>query len=411
MKTKLLLVLLAALFLLLRFYRLPEQMNFSADQGLFFLRSWQIYQNRELTLLGPPTSMIFQGRQFFQGPAIYYSIMVLLWLAGWNPLIASAIFIGFNLLAALLVYAGVKKLAGEAAGLTVFFLMAVNPILIYFSQFLWNPNFLLLITPLLFYLLVNWQQQPKQLKLIAIGIVLGLGLQFHFQYLLVSILVSGWLLWRCQLKIRQFLCLLLGFIVGYLPMIVFELRHDFYNLRTILLILQNQAAGGMTKLLPHYWLAVILGLTIWLGMWLAKARKNNRLVYFSTLGLLLVFSWLWTPAWIKNQRSFADWGYQETKRTADIIIQQALPDYNIANLLYGDTRAQAVRYLATVAGQPPLGVEEYEDNHFLFIISAEPYELTVTNPVWEVSAIRPVELIDQWIINQSVKLFLLKRQS
>ncbi|MBU0619232.1 hypothetical protein KKD62_03285 [Patescibacteria group bacterium] len=411
MKKHFCLIFLSAIFLFLRLYQLEKQMNFTADQGLFFSKSWQIWQNKELTLLGPPTSMIYQGRQFFQGPVIYYSIILLLLMAGWSPLIVSVSFIFLNLLATLLVYLGVKKLAGSLSALTAFFLIAINPILIYFSQFLWNPNFLLLITPVLFYLLISFWQKTSLFKLFLIGFILGLGLQFHFQYLLISFLLVIWLIFRFRLKARQFLLLLLGFIVGYFPLIVFELRHNFYNLKTVWLILQNQGLSGTRVFVVHYWLAVLLFLTIGLGVCLGRLAAANKLAYGLSLGLAAMICFLTGPDWRASQKSFLHWDYTDTSKIAKLIVDQNLVNYNVANLLYGDTRAQGVRYLTTIAGQPPLSVEEYENNDYLFIISSDEYQLTRANPVWEVSAMQPADLVKHWSINQTVKLYLLKRQS
>src|SRR3989344_786654 len=77
---KLFLILLIAASL--RIWNLPHRMVFLADQGRDFLRVYELYTTRRLTLLGPPSS---QGNFFF-GPAYYYLIAPGLILSQFNPL-------------------------------------------------------------------------------------------------------------------------------------------------------------------------------------------------------------------------------------------------------------------------------------------------------------------------------------
>jgi len=70
MKIKLLIIILFAAWTI---FSIQTNYHFQMDQGQFALRSLQIVQNKELTLLGPTTSIKTQtGKQFFQGPQGYY---------------------------------------------------------------------------------------------------------------------------------------------------------------------------------------------------------------------------------------------------------------------------------------------------------------------------------------------------
>lgn len=409
-KEKILLYLLIILFLFLRLYRLSERLNFAGDQGLFFLRSWEIFKNKELTLLGPSTSLNYQSRYFFQGPAIYYSILLILLLSAWNPLNASIIFIFLNLFVSLWFFKVLKKFFNKTVALIFLLLISTSPLFTYFSQFIWNPNFLLLITPIILGLILSLRKRRSLARFFLIGGLLGFGLQFHYQYILAIIFTLIFIWRQYRVKFKECLFLGWGLVIGYLPLIVFELRNDFYNLRTIGLILAHQAGGLGNKLVPHYWLVVLWLITFLLAVVLARLFKKNRPFFFNIIGLTILFSFLLMPQWLEeNYQPFKNWHYKDELRSAEIIIEQDLENYNIANLLYGDTRAQAIRYLTTVAGAAPLGVEAYKDNQFLFVITSDRLETIKTYSIWEVDSIEPAQLLEQWIINDKVKLFLLKR--
>ncbi|MDD4027277.1 MAG: hypothetical protein PHO75_03780, partial [Candidatus Shapirobacteria bacterium] len=84
-----LIFLLIGSFFFLRLYKIEERVNFSMDQGIFLLKSWDIYQNKKITLIGPTASPIVHGHQFFQGPLIYYSLILVMLMSNWNVIVAS----------------------------------------------------------------------------------------------------------------------------------------------------------------------------------------------------------------------------------------------------------------------------------------------------------------------------------
>ena len=66
-KELVLLLLLIGIFIAIRSIHFTSYLNFSTDQGLFSLEALKIYNEKSLTLIGPPMSYSFQGRELFQG--------------------------------------------------------------------------------------------------------------------------------------------------------------------------------------------------------------------------------------------------------------------------------------------------------------------------------------------------------
>ena len=96
---------LIALFIFLRLYQLPLELNFSMDQGITLLKIFELWQEKKLTLIGPESSIkALNGRAFFHGPWIYYFLLPVMLISNWNPLAGSYLFIGLNLLGLILLF-------------------------------------------------------------------------------------------------------------------------------------------------------------------------------------------------------------------------------------------------------------------------------------------------------------------
>ena len=92
-----------------------------------------------------------------------------------------------------------------------------------------------------------------------------------------------------------------------------------------------------------------------------------------------------------------------------IIISENKKNYNIANLLSGDTRAQDLRYLLTINNNPPMGVEDYPAADWLFVVSRYDRLKTKNDPVWEISSFTPSEILEVWPIQNGINLYLMKK--
>ena len=203
-KRNYLLLIFVIIFLFLRFYHLEASLNFSGDQGMHLLDIWNIYHTKNITLIGSPSSFTVLGRSFYTGSAPYYLLLPLLVLTNWNPISVSYILIIFQLVVIVNLYKVIfenfknKKTAGYFLVLCTF-----STVLIDYSRFLWHPNFLIPIGGLVLGILMYLSQKADKNKThlgsnvfryFTLGFVLGLGLQFHYSFLLVILLTVVWLI-------------------------------------------------------------------------------------------------------------------------------------------------------------------------------------------------------------------------
>lgn len=414
-------LLLVVIFLFIRFYHLEASLNFSGDQGMHFLDIWNIYHTKNITLIGPPSSFTVLGRSFYTGSAPYYLLLPLLVLTNWNPISVSYLLIIFQLVVIIDLY---KVIAGNNKRIAGYFLVlcTFSTILIDYSRFLWHPNFLIPIGGLVLGILMYLSKKSDKRKIhlgadifryFTLGLVLGLGLQFHYSFLLAIVLAAVWLIIIKQLNILRILLLITGFISGFFPIILFELRHNFYNLRTLLLFLTVKTGTSAAQFfIPpiYYFFPVILAVFWGMAILLAKLDKKNKTISFIFMTIFIVYSLTKElPVPQEGFKMVVGWNYQGIKQAEQIILQENKTDYNVVDILTGDSRALAIRFLLTRDGKPPMGVIDYPQAKALFVYSKVSSAIILKGELWEVGSAMPLTLTKEWNLQNGIKLYLLEK--
>lgn len=262
--------------LFFRIYKLPEYATFLGDQGRDAIIIKDIVTLKHFTAIGPVSSI---GRVFL-GPFFYYFMAPWLALFFLNPIglaFGTAI---INSLGVIIVYFVLKLIFNKQIGLIGSIFYTFSYTLIEFSRFSWNPNILPLFVFIylyLFFSLIEFDTVKKtkekrtllfncvSLSMIHISRLLALftGMFFAFcmqlHYSVVFLGISSGIVWVYQMtskmvrkdnfsthfkKIASYLTVyhndifsslfvLMGFIIGYIPLILFDLRHQFLNLNNL----------------------------------------------------------------------------------------------------------------------------------------------------------------------------------
>ena len=382
-------IIIGLVFLGLRLYNIEERVEFTMDQGLFMSKAYEIWQKKEITLLGPTASPIVNGRQFFQGPIIYYALVALGVLAKWDPVRISWEIVILGLIGLTCFGLTLNKLWGRNTAVIGGVLFAIWPTLITFGNFIWNPNFLLIITPVLMWLAVNnWW--------LLAGIITGIGLQFHFQFGLIILLILGWLIYK-KTGLIKFVA---GAAIGYSPLIIFDLRNNFYNLQTMGEWLMG-GRGSKLGFQTHYWLAILIIVLVGVSWFLGKIWDKNRIVVIGLLMVVMIFS---VVSVIKSQ----NYKYVDLEIAERIILEAKINDYEVATTVEGDTRFYALRYLLLKDKMRIMSVDEYSQAKTLFLVAPanRPPE---TEKVWEVSSLGKIKIINKQKINKNTDLYQIQK--
>ena len=298
-------ILLAAGFL--RLYRIAGYMTFLGDEGRDVLVVKRMIVDHKWTLLGPTASV----GGFFLGPIYYYFMLPFLWLFRLDPVGPAVMVALFGIATVFLVYKVGRDFFDSKAGLIAAGLYAVSPVVIAYSRSSWNPNLMPFFCLLIIYTL--WLAiTRKQLKLLGlVGFLLGIAFQLHYlATFLVPVIILYLLLFARGLKnLKYYLLGIGGFLLGYLPFILFELRHSFPNLRTLYqFIFFGEETGFVIK---NFWptisgvsfrlfnrlvtnnqiflaqLTLFVSLSVFVFFWI-KQRKKKKFKTFSLLGLWFV---------------------------------------------------------------------------------------------------------------------------
>lgn len=239
-KIFLFLILLTAAFL--RLYKIDEYMTFLGDEGRDVLVVYNILHGH-LTLLGPTASV----GGFFLGPVYYYFMAPFLWLFQYNPVGPAVMVALFGIATVWFVYKVGKDFFNPLAGIIASLLYAISPLVISYSRSSWNPNLMPFFSLLILYLIYSASLHRKKIFLFLLcGLFLGIAIQLHYLSVFLFAIVGIYiLLTNFSDALRQLVLVLIGFFIGWLPFLGFEVRHGFSNIQSIIkFVFSSGNTGG-----------------------------------------------------------------------------------------------------------------------------------------------------------------------
>ncbi|OGD08726.1 hypothetical protein A2397_04165 [Candidatus Amesbacteria bacterium RIFOXYB1_FULL_44_23] len=405
MNHKKILLSLIIIFVAIRSLHFTKALNFSTDQGLFSSNALAIYQKPKLLLIGPTFSVNLNGRYAYQGSVIYYFQLLFMMLGRFDPVISSYLFMLFAAVSLVPLYIGVKLLAGSRAALLMATVYTLLPYYIRYTRFFWNPNSQLVLSAWIILLIGLYKKYRTYKWLLVLTVAMGVVLQFHYQFLLVIAAVGITVLVTNREKLKTFAVGMAGLMVGFSSLIIFELRHNFYNLQTIWLFLKYRSSIGnnpTTTLADYYFLS--LSLFALLGLVLILKKIKWPVVYV-VIGLLIWSLLVFVPQPTHGFRMANDWDYSSEAIVHELIMKEGLTDFNVVNLVY-DTKAATQKFLLKKDGIQ-INEEDYFQNAYLFVIG--PPKTALSDPAYEVATFKPALVLKRWRINQKFDLFLLKK--
>lgn len=413
-KTFLLLFICIALFIGIRSLHYVYQVNWSGDQAFCGIEALNIFKNKIITFIGPQISANYEGRYIFQGPIIYYMYLFFLLLGKWDPVPSSYYFMIFCAFMIIPLFFGIKKLLNEKAAWIMVIIYSFYPYYINYTRFLWNSTFLFSLLPLLIFFMGIYQEKryKKPWLFFLISFWLGLLLQFHYQFIIIIIGIFTYYFLVRKIKPINLLVFFGGIMLGFSPLIIFELRHQFYHIRTILLFIQHwdkvDKPGGIN--MPHYYISISFMLLVLILSLISK--KINKIKYYLIIIFgLIVFLYGFTSNLQKPIHAFwaptTPWNYLDEKHIYEIIKSTNLKNnFNVANLAYYDTLSVVVKYFMKRDGYD-INYDDYYHNKYLFVISEKDKYLS--SPSYEVATFKPHVVLKQWKINTRFNMVLLER--
>jgi hypothetical protein len=359
-------------------------------------------QTKKPLFIGPPSEYTINGREFFFGPAPYYIILPALLFGNWEPLVVGYWLVLLN---AIVLFVALFILDKSIKNRFIIYSFAplyiFTPMVISFTQSYWNPYFMLPVSLLLLALLERSKHTSAKELFLSIGFLSGLGLQFHYSFVFAIFLGLVLLSIHNKLTPKNAGIIMSGFVVGFLPLIIFDLRNHFYNLSTFLAVFNNKSGpfAGFT-FNSFYFLSVFPFVMFLLSQVVAVIHKKlGRISYVFLGGYVLWSLFIILPA-PKQTVS-----YPTLQKLTAFIKEDKPINFNIVDQVTRDNRAMALRYLVTVQEMQPEGVDQYPHAKTLYVYSKLPLNTLLKNPVWEISSFLPY---DKESIRNTDGLFLYK---
>lgn len=402
------LILVLAVFISIRSVHFSQRFNFSTEQALFASKSLELWKQKKIEFLGPPISYRYNGRYLFQGSITYYAMLPFLILGQFDPVRSSYFFMLFCGFMLFPLYTGVRYLSGKKSAWIVVIGYSMLPLYVNYTMFFWNPNLQMAFTPLLILLLGLHKQLRNRYLLMLSGVVSGVLLLFHYQFVLVILLLLAYIFFLCEKSIKNVILFLLCAIIGFSPMLLFEVRNHFYNTQTLILFLQhfNEVFGKKGTTLNDYYFLSIFLVCAAIGLYMIRKYISRQyiVIFFTTLFIIDAFLYYKVP---ENAFGMAkDWNFDQEMKTSLIIRSQNVNNFNIANTIY-DTPAAVQKYLLQIAGQEDKLAKDYWRNKYLFVLSSSAEFRN--DSAYEVRYFRPSVIRKKWGINKTYSLYLVER--
>jgi hypothetical protein len=405
------LVLVSVLYLSVRFYKLNELIGFRLDQGIHLLETKTMIDERKIRLVGPMvTSKSYMGRNFFIGANYYYVLGIIGLIGKWNPMNITVIFIFLELIFYLFFVIWLKRKFNSFWGLLTFIFVTISPYLIIHSRFFWNPHLLIPLS-ILVLLISNKYFVRKEIKYLFLAAFWwGFAFACHYSAIFWGLWFVFMLIKSKKVKVvKNYLVIILGFILGNLPFFVFEIRHGFYNTKTLFYVFTKSTTGG--EVTSHYFIFPLLVFAIFGLLKLINKFRNKKM---GNVFLMIVFLGLFLiQVKIFNNYASPDmvdgWDYSQQQKVVDLITKNRCPkNFEVAATVQGDTRAYDIRYLLNLKGCEPMGVEDYPKAEKLFLIAPIDRPLE-TETVWEVRSLGKFEVKKEEKLTEKIVFWELEK--
>lgn len=237
-KTYIFLIVVVVLSSFLRFHRLNQVYVFNLDEEYQATYAWTEVLHPHLIWIGLPAAAI----EFYLGPYLTYFTAILLAFSKGDPIIMAYFAASLGAVTTATIFLIGKKLFNFTAGVITASLYAALPLFVFYDQKFWNT----MLTPLigiLLLLIVNLTRKSKWWWVAFAGLA---GAIFEAHLLPVTLLTLGvWYFFKDKYwrDIKLLIFCAVAFLIFYWPLIVFDLNHDFSNLKVITRFFSGQKSS------------------------------------------------------------------------------------------------------------------------------------------------------------------------
>jgi hypothetical protein len=398
---------LLILFIFIRSLYYNYLFKFIYDQATSSTFVLELFQNKTFSLIGPPMSLNINDRQIFFGGLSYFIQFFFMFLGKWDPFWSTYLFMLFSSLMIFPLFYGISRFINKRAAYLMVIIYTLTPFYIEGTTQLWNPYFQIALVPLLIFLMGLYKDKKSLTLFLAISIMAGLIFQLHYQFIINLVGLTVYYFFYKKLGLKYFITYLLGIALGVSNLILFEIRNDFYNTRTVFIFIQNLGKASSHQMADYYVMSVVfMGLMPLLFFFKKAINTKTNIVFFI---ILSIFAMNYTIFSASTRNYPDDWYYKDELKTYEIIrdayFKEGLRDFNVFQF-YSAT-GESLKYFMKRDGLK-INYNDYYNNKYLFVVYKNKSYLN--DPAYEVNSFKPHKVINTWQINDYYNLYLLERK-
>lgn len=382
-----------------RFHQYSDKVIFGTEQALSLFTSLN-YLDKPSLLGQEYFRQDSNSHTIFSGALFNYILLPITLFSKYDPIKITTFFGLLNIVTGLFVYAFCKRYLNNKTAIYSSVLFLFSNLMIYHSLFIWNYNLLPLVGLTLFYLTYRNFKVSKLNNFFYLGLVSGFGISLQILFIIYAIFIFLVNIIKTKQKALGLLVFGLGVIIGNLPMFLFDLRHDFYNINTIWQYLIDTTNGRSDAGFAYYYLLPLVPVVAIIFGWILS--KLN--VYFATL-LIILYLFINLKSLIINPTLTVS----EIDYTARIIANDAKSEFNIASTIDFDKRSYPIRYFLKYKYQKNvLSVTEYSNIRTLYVLAPNDYNFKRSD-TWEIKAGGSYKVTEIRSVNKKYSLFKLTK--
>ena len=230
-------IIIALLGFFLKIYQVKRIFSLGTEQSASLWPIVKLWQDRKLTLIGQHALTLKSA--LFRPPFYIYLFALPLKLFNFNPLVMEIIFVLMGTANILIVYQAAKTIFDKNTGTLAAIIYAVSFNIINFDKNIWVVTPIIIISSLVLLLFSHILKKKSRVQLfvLLIGSLVSLGFSFHYQagimflaLLCLFLKQQGW---------KNSIIFLLGGFSFLLPLIFFNIRHDWIMLQGLKNLLSN----------------------------------------------------------------------------------------------------------------------------------------------------------------------------
>jgi len=215
------LVLLLAGFL--RLYKLDQWMILIGDQGWFYLSARDAILSHTIPLVGIPSSVVWLR----QGPLATYLIMIAFLFGNFNPVAPGILFALLDVVTVYLIYNLCKIYFNKTVGLLASAFYATSTLVVVNARMPYHTSAIPLLSTI-FFTLTYLVFQKKRNVIFLFFLTLGFLIQLELSNaVLIGVLLILYIFYKPKINKNNFIEGILGFLIGILPFLLYDISHRF----------------------------------------------------------------------------------------------------------------------------------------------------------------------------------------